>query len=42
MKALICSVVVVLGLLSTAQAEAASPYGGYPAWARAAFENFGG
>jgi hypothetical protein len=31
MKALICSVVVMLGLLSTVQAHVASVYAGYPA-----------
>lgn len=45
MKALIASAIVALGFLSTtvaAHADAASPYNGYPAWARSAFQNYGG
>lgn len=46
MKALIASALVALGLLSTAvTAQAAtpgSPFAGYPDWAQAAFENYGG
>jgi hypothetical protein len=45
MKVLIAAALVALSFLSTtvaAHANAASPYNGYPSWARAAFENYGG
>ena len=37
MKTLIATAIVTLGLLSSA-AQAASPFHGYPDWARQAFE----
>lgn len=44
MKSLIAMALVALGLLTTAvtaqAADTASPYHGYPDWARSAFENY--